>query len=108
IVIFVTKLCHYPIVLGIPWLRRHDISIKWSTNTITFDSDLCLSRCLESSAQIKAISTPLPDPLLHCIAIITESIMCRMPKRKTHTDKFGKITMSKMNNALKPPKDLKE
>ena len=25
--IFVTKLGHYPIVLGLPWLRRHDVVV---------------------------------------------------------------------------------
>jgi hypothetical protein len=39
---FVTNLGHYPLVLGIPWLRHHDVSIRFSTNTITFDSPGCM------------------------------------------------------------------
>jgi len=108
IVMFVTKLGHYPIVFGIPWLRRHDVSIKWSTNTVTFDSDFCLRCCVESPAQIKGISTPLPDPPAHRIAMIACSTFCRMANRKNHNNTFGKITIYKINNALKPPKDLEE
>ena len=26
---FFTKLGHYPIVLDIPWLRKHDVTTKW-------------------------------------------------------------------------------
>ena len=40
--LFVTKLGHYSIVLGLPWLRRHDVNIGFSKNTVTFDSDYCL------------------------------------------------------------------
>jgi hypothetical protein len=33
---FVTKLGHYPIVLGVPWLRLHDVAVRFSSNTVTF------------------------------------------------------------------------
>jgi len=42
---FVTRLGHYPIVLGISWLRHHDIAIRLSSNTITFDSENCINNC---------------------------------------------------------------
>ena len=35
---FITKLGHYPIVLGIPWLRHHNHRIDWEKNTIDFVS----------------------------------------------------------------------
>ena len=44
---FITKLSHYPLVLGIPWRRHHDISIRYSQNKVTFDSDIC---CKEHNA----------------------------------------------------------
>jgi len=34
--IFVTKLGHYPIVLGIPWLPLYDVAVLFASNTITF------------------------------------------------------------------------
>jgi hypothetical protein len=33
---FITKLGHYPIVLGIPWLRLHDVAVRFASNTVTF------------------------------------------------------------------------
>jgi hypothetical protein len=38
---FVTKLVHYPIVLGIPCMQYHDVAIRFSSNTVTFDSPPC-------------------------------------------------------------------
>ena len=38
---FITKLGHYPLVIGIPWWRHHDISIRYSKNKVTFVLDLC-------------------------------------------------------------------
>jgi len=35
---FVTKLEHYPIVLGIPWLRLHDVAVRFASSTVTFGS----------------------------------------------------------------------
>jgi len=42
---FITILGHYLIVLGLPWLRRHDVNISFASNFLTFDSDLCLTNC---------------------------------------------------------------
>jgi hypothetical protein len=46
---FVTKLGHYPIVLGIPWMQYHDVAIRFSSNTVTFDSPRCKKECLAPS-----------------------------------------------------------
>jgi len=35
----VTKLGHYPVILGIPWLKIHDPKIVWSKNHLLFTSD---------------------------------------------------------------------
>src|SRR5258706_10382052 len=44
---FITHLGHYPLVLGKPWLKRHDVSIRFATDTIIFDSAYCLNNCTE-------------------------------------------------------------
>jgi hypothetical protein len=36
---FVTKLGHYPIILGKAWLRRHNPKVDWDLNIVTFSSD---------------------------------------------------------------------
>lgn len=37
----ITRLGQYPIILGMPWLKLHNPSIKWAAHNITFDSTLC-------------------------------------------------------------------
>jgi predicted aspartyl protease len=38
--IFVTKLGYYPIVLGILWLKQHDVTIRFASHLVTFRSVL--------------------------------------------------------------------
>jgi transposase InsO family protein/predicted aspartyl protease len=59
---FVTKLGHYPMVLGMPWLRRHDVCLRFARNQIIFDSSYCLQHCLAEPALIHAV-TPDPPPV---------------------------------------------
>ena len=49
----ITRLGHFPLVLGFPWLARHNPCINWHTGTLTFASSFCSSSCL---------SPPLPSP----------------------------------------------
>jgi hypothetical protein len=39
---FVTKLAHCPIVVGIPWLRFHDVAVRFASNTVMFGSQYCV------------------------------------------------------------------
>ena len=59
--LFVTKLGHYPMVLGNPWLKLHDVQIGFRANTVTFDSDYCLSHCLKEPIMVSGISSPIPE-----------------------------------------------
>jgi len=40
-----SQLSFHPIVLGIPWLQRHDPTIRWGPRTLTFDSSFCHQYC---------------------------------------------------------------
>ena len=62
---FVTKLSHYLIILGIPWLRSHDSHIHWKANTLIFNSSHCLSHCLTASRSI----------IVHELSVISESLL---------------------------------
>ena len=44
--LFVTRLGQYPVVLGLPWLQKHDPRICFKHNTITFNSEHCLEHCI--------------------------------------------------------------
>ena len=81
---FVTKLGHYPVVLGLSWLRWHDVHVGFARNTLTFDSKSCLHHCCTHSnaVMIKGISIPtLEKPN---IAIITSLTFTRLAKKKEH------------------------
>jgi len=53
---FVTKLGHYPIVLSIPWLELHDVAIRFSSRTLTFGSQYCVSHCNQTPTVVHADS----------------------------------------------------
>ena len=48
--LLVTRLGHGPIVLGIPWLWRHDPLVKFLANSLTFNSSFCIEHCLPPQA----------------------------------------------------------
>jgi hypothetical protein len=47
-----TSLGHYPLVLGIPWLKKHDVAINFGKNDIQFPSPGCLPH--------RTMVTPIP------------------------------------------------
>ncbi|KAK4698190.1 hypothetical protein P7C70_g8098, partial [Phenoliferia sp. Uapishka_3] len=53
----VTTLVHYPIVLGIPWLKAHDPLTNWKDNTISFPSSFCASHCLTNPHLVSGLPT---------------------------------------------------
>ena len=60
--LFVTKL-QYPVVLGIPWLAMHDVSVRFGSYTLQFDSKYCRHYCNlgKSPLPVPALVTP-PTP----------------------------------------------
>ena len=47
-----------PLILGLPWLKRHNPHIDWSTGSILQWSSLCHASCLRSA------SSPVSNPLI--------------------------------------------
>jgi hypothetical protein len=43
-----------PVILGLPWLKLHNLTIDWRVHRPCFDSDKCAERCLTVSAQATA------------------------------------------------------
>jgi hypothetical protein len=58
---FVTKLGHYPVVLGIPWLRLHDVAVRFASNTVTFGSEYCIKNCQRKPITIQGVSEEPPE-----------------------------------------------
>ena len=46
----VTKLAQYQLIVGKSWLKKHNPSIDWVTNNVTFDSQFCKDNCLRDSS----------------------------------------------------------
>ena len=75
-----TPLAHFQLVLGFPWLARHNPRIDWSQGTLTFASPFCSTTCLsppnppphqESTQEPPVESTqepPFPTPPSHTLA----------------------------------------
>ena len=55
---FVTKLRHYPLVLGIPWLRHHNPRITWKKDTIDFVSPRCTTTCAPRPTKAMIMDIP--------------------------------------------------
>ena len=93
---FITTLGRYPIVLRKPWLKKHDVSIRFATDTVAFDSDYCLSHCVNSAVKVKGISIDTPN--CSSIAMISAAAFRRTTKRK---DNFAfKLSVYDIDQAL--------
>jgi len=46
---FVVDQLHDEVILGMPWLQRHDPAITWSTYTVEFKSPFCRNHCLRAN-----------------------------------------------------------
>jgi hypothetical protein len=60
---FIMKLVHYPIVLGIPWLRLDDVAVRFASNTVTFGSQYCITHCHDTSLTVQGVTEKPPEPI---------------------------------------------
>jgi len=65
---FVTKLGHYPVVLGIPWMELHHVAIRFISHTLAFGSQYS-THCNAQRTVAHALSVDPPEPVL-----VTESL----------------------------------
>ena len=110
---FVTKLGHYPIVLGIPWLNLHDVAIRFSSRTLTFGSQYCTAHCNRSPTTVTALSEEPPEPhysistskeKLHIACLSSQSFDSLVNQQGLS---ITPLSLYEINKALeKPPKDL--
>ncbi|KAG0158234.1 hypothetical protein PDIDSM_5747 [Penicillium digitatum] len=59
-----TQLAHYPIVLGLPWLKVHDPYVRFAEHSIEFNSDYCRRNCniplLSAKIQDRGVPRVIP------------------------------------------------
>jgi hypothetical protein len=99
--VFITKLGHYPIVLGLPWLQLHDITIKCQNRRIGFESCYCQQHCqFHSSIYEWGNHMETMDPeksILDICAIAASPFMRRIKKEKLNV---YAMTLYEINQAL--------
>jgi hypothetical protein len=44
-----------PIIVGLPWLRKHNPTIDWKKGKVIFDSDKCARQCLDTSPHARTV-----------------------------------------------------
>jgi hypothetical protein len=44
-----------PIIVGLPWLRKHNPTIDWKKGKVIFDSDKCARECLDTSPHARTV-----------------------------------------------------
>lgn len=51
--VYVTKLDHYDIALGMPWLRKHRARMEWDHYYLEINSNHCRDNCLTGTVTPK-------------------------------------------------------
>jgi hypothetical protein len=79
-----STLAHYDIILGKSWLKRHNPTIDWRRDTITFADPFCQENCLPTRViprPIHSSHSPVPDKK---IAVICAAAYVKHVKSSTH------------------------
>jgi predicted aspartyl protease len=100
---FVTKLGHYPIVLGIPWLKQHDIAIRFASNLVTFGSQYCLAHSNDRAVTVQGTSEEPPEPLSTNATPISIAMIGPVPltrQAKRNRVRVNAISLYEIHKAL--------
>jgi hypothetical protein len=71
---FITKLGYYPIVLGIPWLRLHDVAVRFASNTVTWGSQYSITHCHDASVTVQGVTEEPLEPVYQVKEIFEPNI----------------------------------
>ena len=112
---FVTPGLHYDVILGMPWLKRHQPKIEWDSESVTFNSKTCQNHCLESNNRFlitifscqrsQKISKPIPvqepfQPLENTPIPIGAIAFQHLASKPDH--KIYSVSSREIEQALKP------
>jgi Reverse transcriptase (RNA-dependent DNA polymerase) len=97
----VTQLGHYPLVLGIPWMERHDVGLRFPSRTVSFGSQYCLDRCAPGVVSVQAISSALPERAVPSIALVSASTYIRLTRQARRKGlKIFSLNIQEVESAL--------
>lgn len=57
----VANIGKHPIILGAPWLYRHNPQVNWRTRRVMFDDVYCSKNCLDAPADVFGKTNGQPD-----------------------------------------------
>ena len=107
----VTPLTKFDIILGMPWLELHDPQISFGQRSCTFNSDHCISNCLQHHKSVTVYSgnvkkpRPFATSQLRDIAEISVYAFMKMAERKDNQviamwpEDFERLDQSKGNDS---------
>jgi len=96
--LFITKL-KYPIALGIPWLRMHDVSVNFGSYTLAFYNQYCKEHCGTPKNTVNRLCA-LPPPIERPIELIplgvteSRSVVMELAKRTPPQDAPSHLNIS--------------
>ncbi|EAQ88892.1 hypothetical protein CHGG_05511 [Chaetomium globosum CBS 148.51] len=80
---FVTDLSpETPVILGLPWLQRHNPAIDWASLSVTFNSDYCRALCCPEWLDNRAPVQRAPPKSFHDLHIPGEPILHASGQRR--------------------------
>jgi len=78
---FVTKLGHYLIVLGIPWFRLHAVAVRFASNMVTLGSQYCTTHCHDTPVTVQGVTEQPSEPVVAPGGICEPQIRPQWPLR---------------------------
>ena len=107
---FITTLGHYKVVLGIPWMRHHDVTIDFTTNSLAFKSEFGDQTCLIAPTRVTSILPAHPDNPISVLALSATGYQRIL---KNEMQKYGKIhafslSLYSIHQALRDKEPTKE
>jgi len=59
----ITKLGHYPTVLGIPWLQLHDLAVCFASTIVIFGLQYCITHRHDVPVTVQGVAEESPEPV---------------------------------------------
>jgi hypothetical protein len=102
---YLTSLGHYPLILGIPSLKRHDVTINFAKNDIQFSSPGCLPHhAMVTPILIKGLTPEQRNKICAISATTFRHIINNANGCYSKVEQFT-LSLNEINTALQEPKD---
>jgi hypothetical protein len=72
------------LVLGMSWLKKHNLFIQWDKHTITFSSPYCSKNCLPEPHVIQINSAELPEIYQEFAKVFSEEEASKLPPHRPY------------------------